>query len=322
MITMIKKDGTSTEITPSSANMEGVAAPSTDSNTGANAQELADPAITAEPAETPTSDTDAQNDGAESILESSVGDGGGKNQDAQTNARYAAARRAAEKQRDEAVASARAEADSAARAKIENFIRSMNLRDPDGHLISTEEEYSAYTASRDGRLSTAETAAQTGITPEKVDELVSAHPDVRAAQEAQEQLSQAQDALARERAEKALDEQVTKVREAFPEITSVDDIVKLPRYPDIKTKVAQGYSLADAVKLAYEDVYLKRRSAAAAQQARNAISSTAHLTSTKAHGSGGVNVTEAQIKIYMDAIPGSSRDQAINAYRKYKFGAK
>lgn len=319
MITITKKDGTSTEI-PSSVNTEGVAAPSTD--TGANVQEVAAPATDNSPPDVSTetdinvSEDASNDDGSQSILDP-IADNGGK-QDAQTNARFAAARRAAEKQRDEAVASAKAEADNLAKSKVETFIQSMNIKDASGKLITTEEEYRAYSASRDARQSTNDTASETGITPDKVDELVSAHPDVQAAREAADRLSQEQDAIARERATAALNEEVSKIQQSFPEITSVDDIIRLPRYADIKDKVSKGYTLSDAVKLAYEDVYLKRRSAAAAQQARNAVQGTAHLSATRTHGSGGINVTEAQIKAYMSAIPGATREQAISAYKKYK----
>lgn len=320
MITITKKDGTSTEI-PSSANTEGVAAPSTD--TGANAQEVAAPAtnndtpdVSDTETDTNVSDDTSNDDGSQSILDP-IADRG-KVQDAQTNSRYAAARRAAEKQRDEAVASAKAEADTAAKSKIESFIKSMNIKDAHGKLITTEEEYRAYSASREARQSTNDTAKETGISPDKVDELVSAHPDVQAAREAADRLSQEQDAIAHERAEAALKEEVSKIQQSFPEITSIDDIIRLPRYADIKEKVSSGYTLSDAVKLAYEDVYLKRRSAAAAQQARNAVQGTAHLSATRTHGSGGTNVTEAQIQAYMNAIPGSTRQDAIKAYQKFK----
>ncbi len=313
MITMVKKDGSTTEIQPSaSVNTEEVAAPSTD--TGANSQEVAEPVTTEADndtaAEKASDNADASRD---SILEpiSSVER---PPQDAETNSRYAAARRAAEKQRDAAVS----EAETAAKNKIEGFIKGLNLRDENGKLITTEEEYTRYSQIKNSRQTTLETASETGITPEKVDEIVSAHPDVQAARDAREQLTQAHEELMRERVNTAISAELGKVREAFPEISSIDDIIRLPRYPDIKDKVSAGYTLSDAVRLTYEDVYIKRRAAAAAQQARNAAASTAHLSATRTHGSGGMNVTESQIKAYMDAIPGATREQAIRAYQKYK----
>lgn len=318
MITIIKRDGSVTEGTPSGANAEGVAVPSTDisTDTGANVQALAEPAGT-DVDVTPVSDIRAS-DAEDSILPAeSSAKGEHTKQDAETNSRYAAARRAAEKQRDEAIASAELEQ----KAKLERFITGLNIKGPSGKIITTEEEYNAYISERDAKKRAEEISDRSDgeeIDSDKVEELVKSHPDVVAAREAKEKLEQAQDALMSERAQKAVEAEVSAVRESFPEIQSLDDIVKLPKYPQIKEKVSAGYSLSDAVKLAYEDIYIKRKQAAAAQAARNAVSSTAHLSATKAHGSGGVNVTEAQIRSYMANIPGSTREQAIAAYRKYK----
>ena len=312
MITMVKRDGTSTEIQPSSVNTEGVADPSTD--TGANVQEVAEPATATDPDTSVEAESADMSDNGNSSILDPITEPISTPQDRETNARYAAARRAAEKQRDAAVI----EAETAAKNKVEGFIRDLNLRDANGQLITTEAAYAAYKAQLSSRQATQSTAAETGISPDAVDELVSAHPDVQAARDAQEQLSRAQEELMNERVTAAINSEIAIVRESFPEISSLDDIIRLPRYADIKDKVAAGYSLSDAVRLTYEDAYIKRRTAAAAQQARNAAASSAHLSATRAHGSGGINVTESQIRAYMDAIPGSTREQAIRAYKKYK----
>ena len=312
MITMVKRDGTSTEIQPSSVNTEGVADPSTD--TGANVQEVAEPAtVTDTDIDTSGESSDNNDDGSGSIIDP-ITETTRAPQDPETNARYAAARRAAEKQKDQAVQEERTRADS----RVSSIIKSLNLKDENGNLITTEEEYQAYSERRNSRRATEDAAAETGISTDRVDELVSAHPDVQAARDAQEQLSRAQEELMNERVTAAINSEIAIVRESFPEISSLDDIIRLPRYSDIKDKVTAGYTLSDAVRLTYEDVYVKRRTAAAAQQVRNTASSTAHLSATRSHGSGGINVTESQIKAYMDAIPGSTREQAIRAYKKYK----
>lgn len=325
MITIKKNDGSVQEIASSGAsseNMQDVAAPAS-TDTGVNVQDAADPAIATDTA-TGTVDvtSDMGDDAGDSIFAQDADSAGSITQDSKTNAKYAAARRAAEKQRDEGIAAAKAEAEATAKAKIESFIEKMGLRGPDGNIIKTEEEYADFIARRDGEKSKEKIEEQTGLSSDKVDELISSHPDVAAAREAQANAKAVSDALNSERAQKAIDDEVTKVREAFPEVQSIDDIVRLPRYPQIKDKVSAGYSLSDAVKLTYEDTYIKRRSAAAAQQAKNAVNSTAHLSGTRSHGSGGVNVTEAQIKTYMATVPGSTRADAIAAYQKYKIQRK
>ena len=153
---------------------------------------------------------------------------------------------------------------------------------------------------------------------ENIDSLISSHPDVEAAREATAAARAASEAIASERAQKAVADEVEKIRAEFPEINDIEDIVRLPRYKEIKEKVEVGYSLSDAVKLVYEDTYIGRRTAAAVQRQKNATYSASHLSATRAHGVGGVEVTEAQIRSFMAGIPGASRADAIAAYQKYK----
>ena len=115
----------------------------------------------------------------------------------------------------------------------------------------------------------------------------------------------------------ALEREMAQVSERFPELKEIGDIVRLGRYPEIKGMVGRGYSLSDAVRLAYEDVYLARRAKAAALQARTDAYSTSHLHPARPAGEGRGEVSETQIREYLEAIPGASREQAIAAYRKW-----
>ena len=135
-----------------------------------------------------------------------------------------------------------------------------------------------------------------------------------------EQVRNIADRLMDDRVRIAIDSEVERVRGRFPEIKELGDIIRLKRYPDIKGLVERGYSLSDAVSLTYEDVYLTRRERAAAAQAKSGVHSTAHLRATHSRGIGTADVKESAIRDYMQAIPGSTREQAIAAHRKYKVG--
>ena len=137
-----------------------------------------------------------------------------------------------------------------------------------------------------------------------------------------EQVREVADRLMEDRVRIAIDSEVGRVRGRFPEIKELDDIIRLKRYPEIKELVGRGYSLSDAVSLTYEDVYLSRREKAAAAQARSLSHSTSHLRATHPKGTGGSDVSESAIRNYMEAIPGSTREQAIAAHRKYKVMGK
>lgn len=135
--------------------------------------------------------------------------------------------------------------------------------------------------------------------------------------EGAEALRRVADALSRERTQMALERELSVLRERFPELKELGDVVRLKRYPEIKGMVGRGYSLSDAVRLAYEDVYLARRANAAALQARTNAFSSSHLHPARPIGEGRSEVTETQIREYLEAIPGATRDQAIAAYRKW-----
>lgn len=137
-----------------------------------------------------------------------------------------------------------------------------------------------------------------------------------------EQVRNIADRLMDERVRIAIDSEIERVRGRFPEIKELGDIIRLKRYPDIKGLVERGYSLSDAVRLTYDDVYLTRRERAAAAQARAGAHSTSHLRATHSKGIGGADVSEIAIRDYMQAIPGSTREQAIAAHRKYKVMGK
>ncbi|MBQ2863415.1 MAG: hypothetical protein IJE84_04495, partial [Clostridia bacterium] len=125
--------------------------------------------------------------------------------------------------------------------------------------------------------------------------------------------------LYNERARAAIDAEIEKVRARFPEIKNTLDVVRLERYPEVKRMVARGYALSDAVRLAYEDVYVSSRTQAALREARGSLD-TSHIRATSPTTSASHEVSEEQIKVYLSSVPGATREGAIRAYQKYKIG--
>ena len=114
--------------------------------------------------------------------------------------------------------------------------------------------------------------------------------------------------------------QLREINERFPDIKSVHDIVRLGKYKDIKEKIRSGYSISDAVRLVYEDEYINSRLAKAQAQARREMVSASHLSATGASGASFSDISERDIRTFMQAIPTASREDAIRAYQKYKIG--
>ena len=210
------------------------------------------------------------------------------------NARYAAARRSAERERDEQIARMREDTEREIARRVSETLaaRTSPVADATGEGTDIPDS-----AARENTPPVTDTGRETIAELGRLREL--------------------NQKLTDERTRIALDGEIAEVRGRFPEIKSILDIVKLERYPEIKSMVARGYGLYDAVRLTYEDVYVNRRAQAAAREARGALSS-GHLRPTSPSSASSVDISEEQIRTYQSAIPGASRDSAIRAYQKYK----
>ena len=185
---------------------------------------------------------------------------------------------------------------------------------------TSENPASEATIPTEAVVSTEETPALDASAPTETTEAETAAvalPERESAETPADALREAADRLMDERTHLALEREMAQVSERFPELKELGDIVRLGRYPEIKGMVGRGYSLSDAVRLAYENVYLARRAKAAALQARTDAYSTSHLHPARPAGEGRGEVSETQIREYLEAIPGASREQAIAAYRKW-----
>ena len=262
-------------------------------------------------------------------------------QSARENARYAAARRSAERERDEEIRRARENAEHEIERRV---AEALGRRDSDGNT-----EVNTVAASTATANSTANSTALSTATAETVvANATAAGMDAEATADSQTsaaELGQADDSssvtltsldreagevsrvreigerLTEERTRIALESEIARVRGHFPEIKNLLDIVKLERYPEVKSMVERGYALSDAVRLAYEDVYVRRRTSAAAAQVRGELS-TSHMKPTSPTSASSHDVSEAQIRTYLSSVPGATRESAIKAYQKYKIGTR
>lgn len=98
------------------------------------------------------------------------------------------------------------------------------------------------------------------------------HPDVKKAKEIELKFS--------------VNAEIRALKNAYPdvEIAEIEDLrdlgsqlEKLPNWPEIKKKLDRNYELTDAYELANRDTLMGKRTAAAAQAARNAANSKNHL---------------------------------------------
>jgi len=211
-------------------------------------------------------------------------------QSAEDNARFAAARRKAEAEREATVARVREEAKQFADERIADVLKTANFSNPyTGEPIRTMAEFNAYKA----RLQEEQRGAfmqQSGMTDEQYKAFIESQPEVQEAKAAQKK-AEAVIREAREREAKAkIDEQVKEITALNPAITSLSDLTKLASYPELYEKVRRGYSIVDAYKLTNMADIESRAVQRAQQQTINAVQSKSHLEKTRTRGTGSVEV--------------------------------
>ncbi|MGI5874035.1 MAG: hypothetical protein ACOX8R_05175 [Bacillota bacterium] len=210
-------------------------------------------------------------------------DRGQKQSDAE-NARYAAARRKAERERDRSVAAAKAEA----AAEIDRVFAESGMVNPyTGAAIRSRADFEAW--QRDF-----------------------------AAAEGGDELSQKAAAIEEER--HRLDDTVRRelaaIRQWDPEVGSLEDIAASDAFDEIYAKVARGYTLSDAYYLANGERLRRRDAELAERAASNRARSKEHLTATTSRGSGGVTVPKDVMDEFHRLLPHAGDDEIRRFYQR------
>lgn len=300
---------------------------------GADVQEVA------APAEEPTADTGAQGGEGQDITEPAaqengqggegVSDGGAAEENGgeaendkpwknETNAQYAAARRRAEREKEEEIA--RIRADYARRE--DELIASMGFTHPDtGAPLRTRAELDA-ARSAINRQQTAELARRAGVDEETFSRLVEMSPAVREANEVKRQAQAAEQAARAERIKQELREEVAEIGKLDPAIKSIEDLRKSESWPKVEEKVRRGYSLLDAYRLANMDAIGERRAEAARQQALNSAAQKQHMQKAEQQGTGSVSVPSSVKAMYRQLNPKATDAEIERHYAKYQKNQK
>lgn len=227
-------------------------------------------------------------------------------QSPEQNARYAAARRKAEQERDAAIAQAKLDARAEADRYLNETIAGMGLKNPyTDKPITTKEEYDAYKAKFDeerrGKI-----AKSAGMNDEEFKRYIDELPEVRAAKAA---AAQAQEAQAKLR----IDEQLREIRELDPTVKELGDLTKMENYSEFYERVKRGMTLTEAYKLTNYERLTQKTAAASRQAAINNMNSKAHMTSTSARGTGAISVPADVKEMYLAFNPDAT-DAEIQAH--------
>ena len=237
-------------------------------------------------------------------------------QSPEERAKYAAARRKAEAQRDAAVQEAERKAMEKARAFMDNAFAGAGLVNPyTKQPIKTMTDYEAYEQQRQSEQRNSFMKAN-NMSQEQYDQFVQNLPEVQKANQVKAQAEQAAKAAREQQARAQLEEQVKAIGKLDPTIRDLQTLVKHESYPEVYKLVQKGYSLEHAYKLVNFENLSKANVAAAKQQTMNSAAGKAHLTQTGARGTGAVSVPADVMKLYKSMMPGASEDEIRKHYAR------
>lgn len=286
---------------------------------GGNEQEVAAPAE--DTAEVPADAPEAEEAPETGQTEDDNTQGDAKGDD---NAKYAAARRKAERERDEAIARAERERDEAAdrarremRAELDRMFAGSGFDNPyTGGKIGSLADFEAYRKAQNDRARE-DFKRGAGLDDAGYRAFVDGLPEVKEAREAKAAADKTRQDAEAERARVKMDEQLREIAKLNPEIRELKDLSAMETYPQLYELVQKGNTILDAYKLANYDALTRSAAESAKQAARNAAQSKQHLTQTTSRGAGAVQVPE-DVKAQYRMFNPDATDAEIQAhYARY-----
>lgn len=159
-------------------------------------------------------------------------------------------------------------------------------------------------------------ASAKGMTAEELNELVSLHPSVMAANDAQKQLERQQAEVQRKSAEAQLREDIAAIGKYNPDIRSFADLRSLDRFDAIYDKIKRGYSVVDAYMTEYRDALSDARVREAEQRVRNGTAGKSHMRTMDAHGEGAPEVPQDEVTL-LSRLTGKSPEDARKSLSRF-----
>lgn len=231
------------------------------------------------------------------------------------NAQFAAARRKAEAERDQAIRDMQSKAAADRDALIKEIFAGLGQEDPyRGKPITTYEEYQAFMQKRSTETVNEE-LEEAGVSRKAIDAIVDAHPAVRAAKAATEKFRQQEEAAANAEMQNKVAAQLKEIAEYDPNIKSLADIMALPKYEVLKGYVGKGLNLTEAYRLSHYEEIAERSAARARQQALNASASKGHMTPRTERGHGEEAVPPEVIAEYRKLDPKATEKEIAKYWR-------
>lgn len=255
-----------------------------------------------------------QEDGQKPGAADKTGDDQGKEQKQsdEDNARYAAARRKAEREAAEAIAKVKADA----KKEIDDAFKNSGMINPyTKQPITSKQEYDEYRSKYDEEQK-ARVIRKAGMSDEEFDRFVENLPQVREAKAAAAAAQEAQQQARAREAQIKVEEQLKEISEMDPSIKELADLTKMDNYDQFYELVKRGNTLTDAYKLVNFDKLVNRQSAASRQAAINAAAGKSHMGKTSPRGQGAVTVPADVREMYRMFNPDATEAEIQAHYAK------
>lgn len=238
-------------------------------------------------------------------------------QSAEDNAKYAAARRKAEEERDKAIADMRVVYE----AEIDQLIAGLKITNPYTEKIITNRQelldYQRQDEAETQRLAD-QRAKEAGLTDADRKAMVEADPRYKAAMRENAEAAQVKAAAETERITRLREEALAEIKKMDPDVTTLDDLLNHKSSKEIDEYIRRGYSLADAFEKANKEDIRQREYAAMEQRIRNGMAGKNHLQSSSQHGDGGITVPEDEMAFFKKINKGVTDDEIRAFYAKDK----
>lgn len=228
----------------------------------------------------------------------------------------AAQRRRAETQAaiDKAVEEAvKAEKDRS-KAEMDAFFAAAALKNTiTGKPITNMEEFNAWKQAFEAAKLQKDLKAGR-LTPETLQKVIEQTPAMQQVQQMVQRQDEQQRQQAQEAAQVRVDQEIAEIHKLDPSISSVKDLLTMPKAKEFYALVKKGNSFLDAFRLANFETLAAKRADAARQQAMNNARSKDHLTATGSQrGAGAAQVPPDEMAMFRLLNPGAT-DAEIQAY--------
>lgn len=250
---------------------------------------------------------------------------GEKGQSKEENAKYAKARRKAERERDEAITRLNAEHEAAlekakedARNEVFQAFAAAGMVDPyTKKPITNLQEFEQYKQA-DAQARADQFKRTNHLTDEQYRQMVEGLPEV---QEAKAQSAEAQRVLEdQKRAAMAeqVEREIAEVGAMNPNIRSAEDLSHDPMYPKMLEYINKGLSIPDAYRLTHFEALRGDAAKGAAQQAYINRAGTAHMRAIQQRGAGSQikSVPTETLEMYRALNPGMSDEEISKHYNQ------